>query len=101
MRGGLLYAFKAIQAVEPKHFQVIGTLLLVQIFMQEVMQPVREIAQLKAIGIVCQKRGIPAHGFAANRAIASIEGGEISSDIADIAEGSRSGGAMTYEREYL
>src|SRR5690242_21199554 len=59
----ILYRFKAIQAVEPKHLHLIDTLLLDHIFIQHVIPPVHEIAQLKATRTDCQNQRIPAPGF--------------------------------------
>lgn len=81
---GTLNTLKPIQAMKPKHFQVVFTLRIIQLLMQQILQPVRKISQLETVGIMCQERRIPTHGFVVKRTIASIKGSEISSYIASV-----------------
>src|SRR5579883_2994566 len=78
LESGLFHSFPAIQAMKPEHLQIMSALRLIQRLVQQIMQPLRQVSQLLAIGVIREPLSMPEHRFPLNRAVTSIEGCEIS-----------------------
>lgn len=73
--------------MKPEHLQVVSALRFIERLVEQIVQPLRQVAQLLAIGIIREPLGMPAHRLSVNGAIAGIEGGEIGPGATQIDKG--------------